>query len=117
MPKKAVAKAMPMKAVAKESSNLLSFPDHLTGRRVSLALVADGKLQSIEQLYAQITHPIELMQAAAWFFARQSPGMKRHREEPPPPLGYMVTEFSPSASARHVRPRAVDWPPRLPVCT
>jgi hypothetical protein len=34
------------------------------------------------------------MQAAVWFFARQSPGMKRHREEPPLPLGHMLTQFS-----------------------
>ena len=77
------------------SKNPLSFPDRLTGRRESLALVADGKLQSRQQLYAHIMRPLELVQAAVWFFARQSPGMKRHREEPPPPLGYMLTEFSP----------------------
>ena len=78
----------------------LSFRDCLTGRRVSLALVADGKLQSRQQLYAQIMRPLELMQAAAWFFARQSPGMKRHREEPPPPLGHMLTQFSPCVPVR-----------------
>jgi hypothetical protein len=76
-------------------SKVLSFPDRLTGRRMSLALVADGKLQSRQQLYAHIMRPLELMQAAVWFFARQSPGLKRHREEPPPPLNYMLTEFSP----------------------
>ncbi len=110
MPKKAVAIAMPKKAVASrmaevassssdesssdESSIPLSFSDRLTGRRVSLALVAHGKLQSRQQLYAHIMRPLLLMQAAAWFFARQSPGMKRHREEPPPPLGHMLAEFS-----------------------
>ena len=67
---------------------------------MSLALVADGKLQSRQQLYAHIMRPLELMQAAAWFFARQSPGMKRHREEPPPPLGHMLTEFSPCVPVR-----------------
>ncbi len=82
-------------ALQLHSSNVLSFPDRLTGRRVSLALVSDGKLQSPAQLYAHIMRPLELMQAAAWFFARQSPGMKRHREEPPPPLGHMLTKFSP----------------------
>ena len=83
-----------------ESSNVLSFRDCLAGRRVLLALVADGKLQSPKQLRAQIMRPLELMQAAAWFFARQSPGMKRHREEPPPPLGHMLTEFSPCVPVR-----------------
>jgi hypothetical protein len=101
LPKKAVAKAMPKKAVAKAiPKEALSFPDRLTGRSVSLALVADGKLQSRQQLYAHIMRPLELMQAAAWFFARQSPGMKRHLEEPPPPLGHMLTEFSPCVPVR-----------------
>jgi hypothetical protein len=40
------------------ASNVLSFPDRLTGRRVSLALVADGKLQSRQQLYALIMRPL-----------------------------------------------------------
>jgi hypothetical protein len=44
--------------------------------------------------------PLKLMQAAAWFFAQQSPGMKRHREEPPPLLGYMLTQFSPCVPVR-----------------
>ena len=115
MPKKAVASRMAEVASSSidgsssdesssssfdQSSIPLSFPDRLTGRRVSLALVADGKLQSRQQLRAQIMRPLELMQAAAWFFARQSPGMKRHREEPPPPLGYMLTEFSPCVPVR-----------------
>jgi hypothetical protein len=83
-------------------SNALEFPDRLTGRRrrVTLALVADGILQSPAQLRAQIMRPLKLVQAAAWFFARQSPGMKRHREEPPPPLGHMLTEFSPCVPVR-----------------
>jgi hypothetical protein len=83
-------------------SNVLVFPDHLTGRRVSLALdvVADGKLQSPAQLRAQIMRPLEIMQAAAWFYVRQSPDMKRHREEPPPPLGHMLTQFSPCVPVR-----------------
>ena len=82
------------------SSVPLSFTDDLIGTAVSLALVADGKLQSRQQLYAHIMRPLELMQAAAWFFALQSPGMKRHLEEPPPPLDYMLTEFSPCVPVR-----------------
>ena len=100
LPKKSVAKALPKKAVAKAlPKNVLAFADHFTGRRVSLDLVADGKLQLPHHLYAQIMRPLEL-QAAAWFFALQSPGMKRHREEPPPPLGYILTEFSPCVPVR-----------------
>jgi hypothetical protein len=82
-------------------SKALSFRDRLTGRLVSIVIVAsDGKLQLPAQLYAHIMRPLELMQAAAWFFERQSSGMKRHLEEPPPPLGYMLTEFSPCVPVR-----------------
>ena len=94
-----------MSAVASSSSVetpiVLAFSDRLTGRRVSIDIVAaDGKLQSPMRLRTQIMRPLELMQAAAWFFALQSPGMKRHREEPPPPLGYMLSEFSPCVPVR-----------------
>ena len=82
----------------------LSFPDCLNGRTVLLAIVADGKLQTPARLRAQIKRPLELMQAAAWFFALQSPGMKRHREEPPPPLGHMFTEFSHCIPVRLIFP-------------
>jgi hypothetical protein len=101
MPKKAVA-SRPAEVASSSamSSNVLSFTDRLTVRPVSLALVADGKLLSPAQLRAQIKRPLELMKAAAWFFARQSTGMKRHREIPPPPLGHMLTEFSPCVPVR-----------------
>jgi hypothetical protein len=93
-----------MSAVASSSSdespNVLAFPDRFAGRRVSIVLVIDGILQSPKKLFTQIMRPLELIQAAAWFCSRQSPGMKRHREEPPPPLGHMLTEFSPCASVR-----------------
>jgi hypothetical protein len=74
-----------------------SFTDHLIGRLVSLNLrnlVDDGKLQSPVNLRAQIMRPLELVKATAWFFAQQLSDIKRHREEPPPPLGHMLTEFS-----------------------
>jgi hypothetical protein len=104
MSKKAVACLMAQVASpprsSDQSSNVLVFLDHLTGRRVSLAVVADGKLQSRQQLYTHIMRPLELMQAAAWFFSRQSPGIKRHPEEPPPPLGHMLTQFSPCVPLR-----------------
>ena len=103
MSKKAVDSSMAEVASSSsdKSSNVLSFRDCLAGRRVSLALVPDGgKLQSPAQLRAQIMRPLELMKAAAWFFARQSPGMKRHREEPPPPFVHMLTQFSPCVPVR-----------------
>ncbi len=83
-----------------QSSNDLSFRDRRTGRRVLLALVAGGKLQSPKELRAQIKSPLEFMKAAAWFFARRSPGMKRHLEEPPPLLGHMLPQFSPCVPVR-----------------
>jgi hypothetical protein len=101
MPKKAAASRLAEVASSSSvSSNVLSFPDRLSGRRVSLALFADGNLLSPAQLRAQIQRPLELVNAATWFFAQQSPGMKRHREEPPLPLGHTLTEFSPYVPAR-----------------
>jgi hypothetical protein len=84
------------------SANVLSFPDRLTGRHVSLALVVDGKLQSPAQLRAQIMRPLQFMQAAALVFERQLPGMmmKWYSVEPPPPLGHMLTHFSPCVPVR-----------------
>ena len=87
-------------SAAAAAANVLSFRDCLAGRLVSLALVPGGKLQSPKQLYAHIKRPLEFMQAAAWFFERQSPGIKLHREEPPPPLGHMLTVFSPCVPVR-----------------
>jgi hypothetical protein len=80
--------------------NALTFTDGLTGSRVSLALVAADQLQTPAQLRAQIMRPLLLVQAAAWSFTRQSPGRQRPRGNPPPPLGHMLTEFSPRVPAR-----------------
>jgi hypothetical protein len=52
---------------------VLSFPDRLTGRRVSLALVSDGKLRSPAQHRAQIKRPLDHIKAEARFFAQRSP--------------------------------------------
>jgi hypothetical protein len=82
------------------SPTSLSFTDHVIAKSTSTALFADGKLQAPAQLRVQIMRPLELMQAVAWFFARRSPGMKRHREESPPPLGHMLTGFSPCVLVR-----------------
>jgi hypothetical protein len=83
-------------------SNVLAFTDHLTGRHVFLSLVVDRNLLSPAQLRLQIKRPLELMKASAWFFARQSTGIKRRRdhEEPPLPLGYMLAKFSPCVPVR-----------------
>ena len=78
---------------ASMSSYVLSFPNRINGRPVSLALVAHGKLLSPAQLRTQIKRLIEIIKAAAWFFAERSPGIKRQREVPPPPLGYIFAEY------------------------
>jgi hypothetical protein len=78
----------------------LSFTDHFIGRRVSLCTDAEGYPLPPAGQRAQIKRPLELMKAAAWFFERRSPGIKRHREEPPMPLGHMLTEFPPSVPVR-----------------
>ena len=104
MSSKAVASSMAEVAssFSHESSNVLSFRDRRTGRRVTvlLALVAGGKLQLPKELRAQIKRPLKLMQAEAWLFAQQSPGMKRQREASLLPLGHMLTEFSPCVLVR-----------------
>jgi hypothetical protein len=103
MYKKAVAKVMAEVASSSshESPNVLAFPDCLTGTRVAIVFdPVGGKLPLPKELRAQIMRPLELMQAAARFFALQSPGMKRHLEELPPPLAYMLTEFSPCVPVR-----------------
>ncbi len=44
-----------------ESSNVVSFPDCLSGRRVLLALVPDGILLPLKALLAPIMHPLKLI--------------------------------------------------------
>ncbi len=78
-----------------DSSNVLSFPDHLTGRRASLALVADGKLLLPAQLRAQITRPLELVKAEAWLFAQRSPRCKHRRQAALPPLASIFAKHHP----------------------
>jgi len=78
----------------------LTFTDSFLGRCRRLALDANGNPLPPPDQRAQIMRPLKLMKAAAWFFDLQSPGMKRHREEPPPPLGHMLTEFFPCVPVR-----------------
>ena len=95
MPKKAVASPLAeVLSFSSMPSNVLSFPDRLTGRRVSLALVADGKLQSCKHLYAQIMHPLKLIKCHKWFFAHH------RRQQALLPLGSAVAECSPCGRVR-----------------
>jgi hypothetical protein len=82
------------------SSNLLSFPNRLTGRRVSLALVADGKLLSLAELRAQIQLSLELIKGEKFFFARQSPRFKHSRQEALPRFGSILVEYPPCVQVR-----------------
>jgi hypothetical protein len=79
------------------SSSSLSFPIRLTGTpvTVSLALVADGKLQTPAQLRAQIKRLLELTKAEARFFAQRSPRWQHRRQQALPPLGSVFKEYVP----------------------
>ena len=93
-------KPINLRLAASAAFDVLSFTNRLTGRRVSLALVADGTLQSPGELCAQIKHQLKLINAAAWIFAMQSdlPSLKPYWEEHP--LRHRVwepgTQFPPS---------------------
>jgi hypothetical protein len=56
---------------------------------MSLALVADGKLQSRQQLYDQIMRPLELIKNEARFL-RSTVGSKRCRPPASAPLSQNV---------------------------
>ncbi len=84
------------------SSNVLAFPDYLIGRRVSLALIAHGKLQSPEELYDHIMHPLELINCQKRVFAHH-----RREQQALPPLGCVVTEWCPCGRVRLMLPCVV----------
>jgi hypothetical protein len=78
----------------------LAFTDRLTGRLVSLPLVADGKLQSPTQLCAQIMSPLQLIKTKARMFAQRL----HRRQQALPPLGCVVAECSPYGRVRLMLP-------------
>ncbi len=82
-----------------KSSIAVSYTDHFMRKRVPFSFDADGNPFTPSEQRAQIKRPLEMIKAAAWFFARRSPGNKRHRDEPPPPLGHMLAEFPPCVPA------------------
>jgi hypothetical protein len=77
-----------------DSLNVLSFPNRLTGGRVSLALVADGKLLSPKELRAQIKRLLEIIKAAAQFFAQRLPRWQRRRQEASMPIQQQLQQQS-----------------------
>ncbi len=72
----------------------LSFPDRLNGRRVSLALVPNGMLQSPKQLREPIISPLKFFKRHKWFFANH------RRQQALPPIGTVVAECSPCGRVR-----------------
>ena len=85
---------------ASQPSIAMTYTDHFIGKRLLFSFDADGNPLTPSEQRAQIKRSLELIKAAAWFLSRRSPGIKRHREEPPPPLGYMLTEFPPCVPVR-----------------
>ena len=81
-----------------ESSNVLSFRDRLTCRRVLLALVAGGKLQSPKELRAQIMRPLKFFKCHKFFFAHH------RRQQALPPLGPVVAQCFPCVPVRLMLP-------------
>ena len=80
---------------SESASGVLSFTDRLTGRRVSLAIVANGKLQTPAQLRAQIKRPLELMNVAMRCFAQRSPRWQHCRQQALPPLASIFVPCCP----------------------
>jgi hypothetical protein len=64
----------------------ISFTDYFAGTTVSLPRIP--LLPDEQAALAQVTRPLQLMKAAAFFFARQSPAVGRQRlcQQPLPPL-------------------------------
>ena len=80
------------------STHTLSYPDRLTGTRVSIVIVARGILKSPKELRAQIMRVLELIKRHKCFFAH-------HRRQPAlPPLGCVVAECSPCGRVRLMLP-------------
>ena len=67
---------------------LLSFTDHFAGTTESLPHINIPLLPDEQAALAQVTRPLQLMRAAAWFLGRQSPAAGRQRllQQPLPPL-------------------------------
>ncbi len=80
-----------------DSSNVLSFPDCLTDRRVSLALDPDGNVLPSD-FYAHIMCPLQFFAFQKWFFAHH------RRQQVLSPLGCVVVEFSSCGRVRLVLP-------------
>ena len=88
-------KPINLRLAANAAFDVLSFTDRLIGRRVSLVLVADGKLQSPAQLRAKFKCLLELIKANARIFAQQLPRWYHRRQQALPPIGSVFVEYAP----------------------
>jgi hypothetical protein len=66
----------------------ISFTDHFAGTTESLPLINIPLLPVEQAALVQVTRPLQLMRAAAWFLGRRWPaaGRQRLRQQPLPPL-------------------------------
>ena len=81
------------------STHTLSYPDRLTGTRVSIVFdPVGGKLPSAKELRAQIMRVLKLFKRQKWFFAHH------RRQQALPPLGCVVAECSPCGRVRLMLP-------------
>jgi hypothetical protein len=66
----------------------ISFRDHFAGTTESLPHINIPLLPDEQAALVQVTRPLQLMRAAAWFLGRRWPaaGTKRLRQQPLPPL-------------------------------
>jgi hypothetical protein len=66
----------------------VSFRDHFAGTTESLPHINIPLLPDEQAALAQVTRPLQLMRAAAWFVGRRWPaaGRQRLRQQPLPPL-------------------------------
>jgi hypothetical protein len=67
---------------------LISFRDHFAGTTVTVSSPHIPWLPDEQAALVQVTRPLQLMKAAAWFVGRRWPaaGRQRHRQQPLPPL-------------------------------
>lgn len=80
----------------------LSFTDDLTSRRVLLAIVANGKLLSPEELRSLIKRPLELIKTEVQFAQRS-----HRRQEALPAFGSIFVEYHASLRVRFMFRSAV----------
>jgi hypothetical protein len=88
-------------ADAAEKHGHVSFRDHFAGTTVTLSLSHIPWLPDEQAALAQVTHPLRLMKAAAWFLGRRWPaGRQRLRQQPLPPLDCLRDGCSARVPAR-----------------